>query len=59
MRCARCGELGQEVPTAEGASAAGRTSGVYLCSTPGCRVMHFDAAGTQMEGPEEDPDSEA
>ena len=59
MRCSRCGELGQEVPTAEGASDPGRTSGAYLCSTPGCRVMQFDPAGIQAEAPEEDPNSEA
>ena len=59
MQCPRCGELGQEVPTAEGAPAAGRAGGVYLCSTPGCRVMQFAAAGIQVEAPEEDPDSEA
>ena len=59
MRCPRCGELGQEVPNAQGASDPGRTGGVYLSSTPGCRVMQFDAAGIQMEAPEEDPDSEA
>ena len=58
MRCPRCGELGQEVPTLERASAAARTGGVYLCNTPGCRVTQFDAAGIQAEAPEEDPDSE-
>ena len=59
MRCPRCGELGQEVPNPGDVPASGATGRVYLCSTPGCRVMQFDSAGIQAEAPEEDPNSEA
>ena len=59
MRCPRCGGLGQEVPTAAEVPTPGDTARVYLCSTPGCRVIQYDTTGIQAEAPEEDPRPEA